>query len=177
MNQSYESIRRAQSGDEPALRQLRIQALSDAPTAFGSTLDRELNRSAAEWARWLTPTATFLLEVEGVPKGLAAGVPDQTDPGLVYLMAMWLHPALRGSGAADRLVHAVLTWATSIGADLIQLDVIQGNEAAIRLYERHGFRPTGHTAMRARDGAVEIQMERSLPPASSSAGIPDAGNI
>jgi ribosomal protein S18 acetylase RimI-like enzyme len=163
MTQSGARIRRAQSGDEAALRQLRIQALSDAPTAFGSTLERELNRSLADWARWLSPTATFLFEDGTGLKGLASGVPDEADPGLVHLMAMWLHPDLRGSGAADRLVDAVLVWATSVGAERIRLDVVQGNEAAIGLYQRHGFRPTGHTAARLRDGAVEMQMERLLP--------------
>ena len=164
MTPSGARIRRAQSGDEPALRQLRIQALSDAPAAFGSTLQRELSRSPADWARWLSPSATFLLEDGTVPKGLAAGVPDDDDSRLVHLMAMWLHPDLRGSGAADRLVDAVLDWANSVGADRIRLDVVQGNEAATRLYQRHGFRPTGHSTTRDRDGAVEIRMERLLPP-------------
>lgn len=144
------------------LRELRIQALSDAPAAFGSTLERELGRSPADWTRWLSTGATFLLEEGPVSKGLAAGVPDSTDGEVVHLMAMWLHPELRGSGAADLLVNAVLAWAAARGADRIRLDVVRGNQAATRLYERHGFQATGNTAVRARDGAVEIQMERVL---------------
>lgn len=34
-------IRRAESGDEPLLRKTRIEALSEAPEAFGSTLQFE----------------------------------------------------------------------------------------------------------------------------------------
>ncbi|HTO73802.1 MAG TPA: GNAT family N-acetyltransferase [Gemmatimonadales bacterium] len=173
MSQSVPRLRRAQSGNEPALRDLRIQALTDAPAAFGSTLERELNRSPAEWARWLSPSATFLLEYGSIARGLAAGVRDEADPKLVHLMSMWLHPGLRGSGAADRLVDAVPVWATTCGANRIRLDVIQGNEPAIRLYRRHGLRPTGHTSSRLRDGAVEIQMERDIPPADPA---PDTRN-
>src|SRR5262245_24732962 len=155
-------VRRAGSGDEPLLRNLRIQALSEAPAAFSSTLERELARTPAEWTRWLSPGATFLLEVGQVPKGLAAGVPDAADPRLVHLMAMWLHPDLRGSGAAGQLVVAVLAWAADSGAHRIQLDVVDGNHAAMSLYQRHGFRTTGHAAARTSDGAVEVRMERLL---------------
>jgi hypothetical protein len=34
-------VRRAMAGDEPILRALRLEAMSDAPQAFGSTYDRE----------------------------------------------------------------------------------------------------------------------------------------
>ncbi len=36
------NVRRAVVGDETILRELRLQALSDEPYAFGSTLEREL---------------------------------------------------------------------------------------------------------------------------------------
>jgi ribosomal protein S18 acetylase RimI-like enzyme len=44
----------------------------------------------------------------------------------------------------------------------VRLDVIEGNDRARRLYERHGFRATGHITVRARDGAREVQMERRI---------------
>ena len=162
MTQNSFQVRRAVAGDEPVLRALRIEALSEAPEAFGSTLDRELARTSADWQRWLSPSATFILDTATGPQGLAAGVPDAADPGLVSLMAMWVHPTLRGSGAADLLVKAVLDWAEQVGAHLVRLDVIQGNDRARRLYERHQFRPTGHTERRARDGAIEVQMARPV---------------
>jgi ribosomal protein S18 acetylase RimI-like enzyme len=155
-------IRRAESGDEPLLRKIRIEALSESPEAFGSTLDRELARTQTDWQKWLSPSATFVLEAANGPEGIAAGVPDSTDPAVVHLMAMWVHPALRGSGAASALVQAVLEWAEARGANSIRLDVIDGNDRARRLYERHGFAVTGHIAMRPRDGAREVQMERRL---------------
>ncbi len=135
---------------------------SHTPQAFGSTLDRELARSTADCQRWLSPSATFLLEAPTGLKGLAAGVPDPADSGIVSLMAMWVHPEFRGSGAADMLVEAVLAWAEGVGARLIRLEVIQGNDRAFRLYQRHHFEPTGRTAERERDGAVELEMARPV---------------
>jgi ribosomal protein S18 acetylase RimI-like enzyme len=156
------NVRRAILGDEPVLRALRLEALSDAPESFGSTYDREVARTAADWQRWLAPGVTLILEEAGVPRGLVAGAPDREDPAIVHLLAMWVHPLLRSTGAADALVAALLTWALERGAERMQLLVISSNERAQRLYARHGFRPTGHRTTRERDGAIELQMERPV---------------
>ena len=152
--------RRAAPGDEPILRALRIQALTDAPEAFGSTLERELARTVEDWRRWLSPGATFILEVAGQPRGLVATRRDEDVRGIVHLMAMWVHPDARGSGGADALVAEVAVWARAESADVIQLLVIDSNRRAQRFYERSGFRSTGRTHVRERDQAIELQMER-----------------
>jgi GNAT superfamily N-acetyltransferase len=155
------SLRRAVLGDESILRELRLQALSEAPAAFGSTYERELARTTSDWQRWLTPGATFICCGPAGARGMVAGLRDEIDPAVVHLMAMWVHPAIRGSGAADELVAAILAWAESQGAGSVRLRVIQGNSRARRFYERIGFRPTGHKTVRERDGEIEIQMERN----------------
>ena len=160
-------IRRAESGDEALLRQIRLEALSEAPEAFGSTLDRERARTSVDWQKWLSPSATFLLDTDNGPKGIAAGVPDSTDEAVVHLTAMWVHPALRGLGAGSALVEAVLAWAEERGANSVRLDVIDGNDRARQLYERHGFEATGKIAIRLRDNACEVQMERRVGKATS----------
>lgn len=152
--------RRAAGGDESTLRALRIQALADAPDAFGSTLERELARTAEDWRRWLSPGATFILEVAGQPRGLVAATRDENVPRIVHLMAMWVHPNARGSGGGDALVDDVAAWARAGGADVIQLLVIDSNRRAQRFYERNGFRSTGTTCVRERDGAIELEMTR-----------------
>jgi ribosomal protein S18 acetylase RimI-like enzyme len=156
------NVRRAILGDEPVLRALRLEALSDAPEAFGSTYDRELARTPADWQRWLAPGVTLILEEAGIPRGLVAGAPDREDPAIAHLLAMWVHPLLRSTGAADALVAALLAWALERGAQRVQLMVIASNERAQRLYARHGFRPTGQRTTRPRDGAIELQMERPM---------------
>ena len=155
-------VRRAVLGDEPTLRALRLQALSDTPDAFGSTYERELARTTADWQRWLSPGVTYLLEDAAGAKGIVAGAHDSTDPAVVHLLAMWVHPSMRGSGAADGLVAAVVAWAASEDAKVVRLRVIQTNERARRFYLRNGFRPNGHEDVRERDGLIEVQMERLL---------------
>jgi ribosomal protein S18 acetylase RimI-like enzyme len=155
-------IRRAESGDESLLLEIRLEALSESPEAFGSTLDRERARTPADWKKWLSPSATFILETTIGLQGIVAAVPDLTEPAVVHLMAMWVHPALRGSGAASALVQSVVAWAEERDASSVRLDVIEDNHRARRLYERHGFRTTGHISVRPRDGARELQMERRI---------------
>lgn len=153
-------VRRAVLGDESILRDVRLQALTEAPEAFGSTYEREVDRTKSDWQRWLSPGVTFILDGPEGACGIIAGVADATDPAIVHLLAMWVHPAIRGSGAADELVAAVLAWAKSEGARLVRLNVMQPNQRARRFYERCGFRLTGHESIRERDGLIEIQMER-----------------
>jgi GNAT superfamily N-acetyltransferase len=154
------TVRRAALGDEPILREIRLQALSEAPVAFGSTYESEVARTTADWQRWMSPGVAFVLEDATRARGMVAGLRDESDPAVVHLMAMWVHPAIRGSGGADELVAAVVGWAQSEGAKLVRLKVIQGNDRARRFYERMGFCITGQKETRQRDGLIEVQMER-----------------
>ena len=154
--------RRAAPADEPILRDLRIQALTDAPEAFGSALERERARTPDDWQRWLATGATFILDVAGQPRGLVAAMRDEHAPGIVHLMSMWVHPEARGAGGADALVADVAAWTSAERAHVIQLQVIDSNHRALRFYERNAFRLTGRTRARERDGAIELQMERHV---------------
>ena len=91
-------IRRAVIGDEGVMRDLRVEALTDTPEAFGSTLERERARTIDDWRKWMAPGVTLLLVAEDDPRGLVAGVYDAHDRAVVHLMAMWVHPGVRGSG-------------------------------------------------------------------------------
>jgi ribosomal protein S18 acetylase RimI-like enzyme len=55
---------------------------------------------------------------------------------------MWVHPRWRGRGIGDLLVSEALTWAQENGHPRVDLWVAEGNVAAERLYQRHGFRLT-----------------------------------
>jgi RimJ/RimL family protein N-acetyltransferase len=75
---------------------------------------------------------------------------------------MWVHPALRGTGAAAELVTAVIEWAASEGARTVRLDVFESNPRARQFYEKLGFRDTGHRTVHESDGRVEVRMERAV---------------
>jgi ribosomal protein S18 acetylase RimI-like enzyme len=61
------------------------------------------------------------------------------DPATVYLVGMWVAPALRGSGLARQLVGQVAAWSRRHGRSRIVLSVEGDNTRAARLYEKCGF--------------------------------------
>jgi len=136
--------------------------LRDEPVAFGSTYERELARTHDDWLRWIAPDATFLLFVDDAARGLVAAATDRDDRGVVWLLAMWVHPSARGGGRAGLLIDAVAAWAAESGAREVRLHVVDSNERARMCYTRSGFSPNGHTTLRDRDGAAEIEMTRHV---------------
>jgi len=155
-------VRRAVPGDEAIVRSLRLQALSDSPDDFDSTLKRESAWMTSNWRELLSHGATFILAQSDGPKGIAAGIPNRDDRASIFLVLMWLHPGLRGSGAADALVASVIVWAEEQGTAEVWLHVVKRNGRARRFYERNGFRRTGQEVIRERDGVVELEMRRSV---------------
>lgn len=156
------SVRRAVLGDESIVRGLRLAALADSPEAFNSTLEHESASTTADWSRWISNGATFLVEGSDGPGGIVAGVPYDGEPSARLLMAMWVEPRLRGTGAAAALVASVLAWAEAEGAAQVVLHVGKHNDRARRFYERTGFRTTGRGFISEWTGVEEVEMRYSL---------------
>ena len=122
-------------------RELRHRALGEAPYAFGSVLadwqgdgDRE-----DRWRARLGDVAhNVVARVRGEAVGMASGTAPDAD-GVAELISMWVAPSARGEGVGDALVGEVVRWARAAGAEVLALDVVESNAAAIALYERHGF--------------------------------------
>jgi len=142
--------------DWPAWRELRLAALAEAPHAFGSRL--------ADWQgdgdreqRWrdrlgIPGSYNVIAVLDGQPVGMASGVPAEGDDGAAELISMWVSPAARGRGVADRLVRAVEEWARQAGAGVLKLAVTEGNASAVALYQRRGFADTGELGDLMPDG-------------------------
>jgi GNAT superfamily N-acetyltransferase len=61
------------------------------------------------------------------------------------LVAMFVDDAARGRGVGGVLVERITNWVRDRGETRLILWVTSCNEAAIALYRRCGFRPTGAT--------------------------------
>jgi ribosomal protein S18 acetylase RimI-like enzyme len=159
------TTRRAVTRDAEALQALRFQALLDSPGWFSTTFEREAARTTADWARWLSPGATFIFEGDSAePAGLIAVVVDAESPTVASVEAMWVHPDVRRSHASDELLEAVVVWAKDNGATALTVDVVESNLPALRLYRRHGFLRTRRRRVRASDELTEVEMIRPIPP-------------
>ena len=157
-------VRETITGDWRALRDIRLEALRDAPTAFGSTYEREAHRGEAHWRDRSSRGGTFLayLPDPSGPAGLIGGYPE--DPQTVELVSMYVRPRARGRGVGDALVATVVTWAGQKNATTVHLWVTEANAAARALYERCGFTLTGEQQPLPSDPSVgEVAMSRTLP--------------
>lgn len=142
-------IVRATEADWQQVRAVRLQALEADPSAFASSLQRELAFAELAWRERIR-TATWFLAMPGGPVDPPAGVAlmRPLEPGAhadFEINAMWVTPELRGQRIGDALLDATLTAARAAGARKIRLWVTNGNSGALALYTRRGFVPTGRT--------------------------------
>jgi GNAT superfamily N-acetyltransferase len=149
---------------------VRLSALQDTPTAFGSTFAQESQLSEMEWLRRVSAwhserSACYIAMEEHLPCGIAAGKCDARQPQRAWLLSMWVAPSHRRSGLGIRLVRAVELWAREAGVTELLLMVTSANPAAMRFYERCGFALTGNTSAYPNDPAIfEYEMAKLLSP-------------
>lgn len=164
------SVRLLTPADWRTFRAVRLQALADAPLAFGSTLSEERERPDRAWGQRLAGRACFAAWHGQDAVGVVCGIASDEEVGAAELISMWVHPAERGTGIAGQLVDAVLAWAAAEGYGEVRLWVTDGNDRAERLYARHGFRRTGGTQPYPNDPErVELEMRAVVQAGASPA--------
>lgn len=156
-------VRRINPDDGELLAVVRLAALLDAPSAFGSTHEGESRNSEARWAELAAARSvgqdhcTFFAFDGDRVVGLVGGHRDGA-VGEIELVSMWADPNARGRGIGVLLVAAVVDWAAD---DVVNLWVTRGNDAALRLYGRCGFVETGdHQPLPSDPCKDEIRMRR-----------------
>lgn len=150
-------VRRVRPDDWPALRATRLAALTDSPSAFGSTVTRELAFPDSEWQDRARrgnegfDRVTFLAVDGDDVVGIVGGF-EATDH--VDLVSMWTAPGVRRNGVGRRLIEAVLDWA---GGRNVELWVTVGNEPAHELYRAMGFVDTDDVEPHPNDPCAQEQ--------------------
>ena len=137
-------VRETMMADWQAWRDIRLQALRDAPDAFSSTYAEQNKLGEDHWRQRVAGGGLFLAWIPEVsaaePAGMAAGC--QAVAGTVELVSMFVRPQARGRGVGEALIDAVTGWARERGATSVHLWVTETNKHARLLYERCGFSVT-----------------------------------
>lgn len=159
-------------------RDLRLEALLTAPSAFGETYDRAVQRTPEEWrARLVDPTVLLrFAEADGRLVGLAGAIQVDGEPGVALVISVDVTASARGRGVARRLVGRLIDGvAERWEAVVVRLFVNDTNAPAITVYRSLGFAEVGverdaiHHNGRSYD---ELIMERPVGPAASRTGSP-----
>ena len=141
------AIRPAVDADAPAVGELRMEALTRHPEAFGADVASHVDQSPAAWIDWLhrraeVDSSTIQVADAGVSligmTGLYLGKSMKMQHN-GYIWGVYVRPEWRGLRVGDGLIRACLRWAEEREARVAKLAVIVSNAAAIRCYLRCGF--------------------------------------
>jgi GNAT superfamily N-acetyltransferase len=151
-----------------AFKMVRLRALQDFPSAFGSTYEKESRFSEADWLKraiaWTREGSIAYLTMDREePCGIVAGFLDKEDSRRAHVASMWVAPAYRRGGLGNALINAIETWAEGLDVTELQLMVTNINRGAIQFYVHLGFAMTGVTEPYPNDPALfEYQMLKKL---------------
>ncbi len=151
-------IRATEERDWIILKETRLAALLDTPTAFGVSYQTAITNSDEQWkqrASSETQPRFWLAFNDDEAIGMIGSGVDQTDR--YNLIAMWVEPKSRQLGAAESLVNTVKSDAISRGFKQIFLDVSPDNLKAFRFYKKHGFVFIGEEKPLASHPNIQIQ--------------------
>jgi len=150
-DESDVEIRRVRPDEWRRWREVRLRMLRDDADFFSTRYDDMVREPDATWRDWVAGAAAgeektlFVAEEDGRWLGVV-GAFARVDPLEVQLISMWVDPAARGRGLAQKLIRAVAGWALGRGSNRVVLFVQEANTPAQALYEKAGFRPTGDRA-------------------------------
>jgi GNAT superfamily N-acetyltransferase len=158
-------VRAATMEEWHVLRDIRLDALRDAPDAFLSTYAEQVASAESDWRRRISRGCTFFAyipEVNGTePVGLVGGFFGK--PAMVELVSLWVRPQARGLGVGGVLLDAVITWASARNATSVHLWLMEANEHARALYLRCGFSATGERQpLPSNPDLMEVGMQRPV---------------
>ncbi|MDF3196747.1 GNAT family N-acetyltransferase [Pseudomonas sp. 1928-m] len=132
-------IRSTETKDWMLLKQVRLAALLDTPTAFAVSYQTAAAYSDEQWKDRASSAGTefWLAFEQDRPVAMVGAVVSGAQR--FSLIGMWVEPAARGSGVATQLVEAVKNRATEKGFDRVYLEVSTDNARASNFYLKQGF--------------------------------------
>ena len=149
-------------------RTVRLAALKDTPSAFGSTHEKESKLTPEEWNKkahhWSSDRSMAYVAIDGEnPCGIVGGFVRDDDPTVVSLVSMWVAPTHRKQGVGKTLVSKIADWAKLQSVGTLQLLVTDKNGTTIDFYKKLGFELRGNTEPYPNDpDLVELEMIREL---------------
>lgn len=170
------TIRRLVEADAELWRAIRLEALQNAPVAFGQTYAQAAAKPLDYFRQGTAGTNPIFAAIAGETAVGSAALAIQDGSKRAHkadLWGMYVAPAHRGTKLGVRLIEAAFDHARVTGVTQVHLHVVSDNSAAYLLYRRMGFMPYGVEPRALRhDGRYhdEIVMVRMLDGAMPAGG-------
>ncbi len=144
------------------LRDMRLAALRESPHSFLSTYEKEKAFDEPKWRAEFGRGDWAVSVHDGEPAGIVGCTRESGTPiHECYLEYIWVAPRWRNRGVARYMLTAVLDRLRKSGVRTAYLWVLDGNDAAVRLYKGVGFISSNHRQP-ARPGRTEELMQFNL---------------
>jgi ribosomal protein S18 acetylase RimI-like enzyme len=156
-------IRKAEIADSDGIAEVHVQSWKATyrgliPDFILDTLSIERRRALWENIISVGKTTTLVLELNGIVVGFAnfgqTRDPDKNPEITAEITAIYLSPYCWHQGLGSKLCEQSIIQLHSLGFQEVTLWVLDGNEKAIRFYQRMGFQP---------DGVTKIDEQKELP--------------
>ena len=134
------NVRQLIAADAAAYRELRLEALQNAPTAFGSSYEAESKQTVADFEGWMTRSHIAGAWLDDVLVGSASfyRLDSAKAAHRGNIWGVYVRPDARGHGVARALMTEILAFART-QVEQVHLAVVTDNAAARKLYEHLGF--------------------------------------
>ena len=133
-------IRPAQPGDEDGVLHCLAAAFEPYRKAYTPEAITDTTLTSASLALRLREMHVLVAIAQGEIVGTIAG---SVHAGEGHLRGMAVLPAWRGSGLAARLLDAIEAWLKTNGCGRVTLDTTLPLTAAMKFYEKNGYRRSG----------------------------------
>jgi ribosomal protein S18 acetylase RimI-like enzyme len=148
----------------PVLREIRLAALSESPSAFLSTYEKEVGYGPERWASEFDRGEWIIGELHGQRVSLVGVVQAPgTHQDERYLEYVWVTPDRRRDRIAFDMLTNVLDRLAETGIRTVFLWVLNGNDVASWLYKRLDFTTTDdRQQLEADPSRYEERLRRQL---------------
>ena len=144
------SIRKLEPQEARLYRAVRLACLKNAPDHFGSTYEEESRMPKLKFENCIEKEASEQFMWGGFDDGKIIGIVGferlerQKARHRGEIVQMYVDESDRGQNIGEKLLRRLVKHAFSLnGIEQLQLSVIAGNHAAIKLYEELGFKTFG----------------------------------
>ena len=143
-------IRKLEPHESAAYREIRLACLKNASAYFGSTYEEEASNSRLKFETFIENNSKDHFIFGAFDHDTLIGITGfkrmerQRDRHRGEVVQVYVEAGYRGQSLGEKLIRSVIAQAFTLeGIEQAQLSAIAGNENAIKLYEKIGFRTFG----------------------------------
>lgn len=151
--------RRLQPKDAESYRAARLECLKNFPDRFGSTFEEESRQPKLKFEKIIEEDETDNFMFGAFADGKLIGIAGfsraerRKTAHRGEIVQMYVNPDFRGQAVGENLLQNVIEEAFALtGIESVELSVVADNAAAIKLYEKLGFKAYGWQKNYFKDG-------------------------